>query len=228
MAPDQKKITVKVFEPLLTLFMDHLKSCFIQRDAFVNHILTLEIEHLAKDLEGKRLSDKARRHITRSLRDVKAGTKTINIVVDNSVSKALGKVVVESNLVRDAFFNRLFLFLCAKDELLSRLHLPTDTSDRFFNQWSFQRPTAPMGAVSEVLSDPLWALREACQDTHEEGLYLIHLGTQYDGFACWMDDASVPGTSERRKLLRGLDVKGAARRMAALEKQSTSVIGKKE
>ena len=59
-------------------------------------------------MEGKVLSSKAKRYIAGELK--RMGTAQINIVVDKSVVEELNTIVVKSNMVRDAFFNRLILF----------------------------------------------------------------------------------------------------------------------
>ncbi len=103
------KITVKIYEPLLKSFDRQLDEVFIKRDAFLNAITKAELKNLASDMEGKVLSSKAKRYISGELK--RMGTAQINIVVDKSVVEELNAIVAKSNMVRDAFFNRLILFL---------------------------------------------------------------------------------------------------------------------
>jgi hypothetical protein len=86
-------------------FDKQIDSLFIKRDAFLNCMIQEEIPHLARDLEGKRLSLKAKRYIAGELK--RLGTVPVNVVVDKSTADTLNAIVDSSNIVRDAFINRL-------------------------------------------------------------------------------------------------------------------------
>lgn len=103
------KITMTIWDDLFNHFSKRLDSCFIKRDAFLNHAIRVEVDHLTKGLAGLKNSPEAKKYISASLKGM--GTKTINVVVDKEVAEALNKVVKKHNLVRDAFINRLLLLL---------------------------------------------------------------------------------------------------------------------
>ena len=105
MKMSQTKITVKIYEPLLRDFDRQLDKLFIKRDAFLNAMIQEEIRYLANDMEGKRLTLSAKRYIAGELK--RMGTTPVNVVVDKATADALNSVVDSSNLVRDAFMNRL-------------------------------------------------------------------------------------------------------------------------
>lgn len=115
----QTKITMTVWEDLFTLFSKKLDSCFIKRDAFLNHIIRVELDNLKKGLAGRKNSLEAKRYISSKIKDLE--TKTINVVVDKDVAKDLNSIVREHNLVRDAFINRLLLLLSFPEVLLSHM-----------------------------------------------------------------------------------------------------------
>lgn len=106
---NQTKMTVKIYEPLFKSFDDQMNRLCIKRDAFLNHMIKRETPNLAKELDGRRLSPSARRYISGSLK--RMGTRTVNVVVDKETAEALNAVVDASNIVRDAFINRLIMFL---------------------------------------------------------------------------------------------------------------------
>jgi len=187
------KITVKVSETLLKSFNQKLEDCFIKRDAFLNHMIKLETEHLAKDLKGLRMSNPARRYISGELQ--RLGTKTINVVVDKETAEKLNSIINESNMVRDSFINRLILLLNASDSLLEALDLPTEINDRsLLNSGSMS--TSPMNGISTIVYDPLFYLRIAIEEEHEKRLYKFELPNVLVGMTCFIDDINVPGTQD--------------------------------
>jgi hypothetical protein len=200
MAMGQTKITVKVFRSLLAAFNKQLQVLPIKRDAFLNNVIRFETPRLSESLKGKKLSLKANRYISGEL--AKLGTTPVNIVVDKDVADALNKVVKQSNLVRDAFVNRLVAFLRASDELLNYLDLPLEHTGKIGSAIIIGgvAPTSPMKALEVVFSDPLWVLHEEAKDRYGTNLYMLDLPSpKWDGLACYMDEKRVPGTKAHKR-----------------------------
>lgn len=193
---NETKITAKIYEPLLYGFNKQLTSLHLKRDSFVNAMIKSEIKHLAKDVKGKKLSIKAKRYISGELK--RMGTVTVNIVVDKETADSLSVVVENSNIVRDAFLNRLIMLLRASDALLKTLGLPI--SYRELDSSFEAMPNSPLKAIESIMSDPLYYLREACEDKYELGLYSILLPKKLHGFSCYIEDENVPGTVEFEKM----------------------------
>lgn len=188
----QTKITVKIYEPLLRDFDLQIERLFIKRDAFLDSMIQEEVQHLANDMKGKRLTSNAKRYIAGELK--RLGTWQVNVVVNKSTADALNAVVDTTNMVRDAFINRLIMFLRSSGPLLSHLDLPEFITGSEFYSYVDPMPTSPMKAIEAVHSDPLFYLRVACEERHKTGLYLIDLPPKLAGFACYLDDSQVPGT----------------------------------
>lgn len=191
---NKTKITVKVYAPLLAAFDEQLDRLFIKRDAFLNHMIRTEISHLENELEGRELSGKARRYISGQLK--RMGTRTINVVVDKETAELLTAVVDRSNIVRDAFLNRLIMFLRSSNSLLTHLELPRVIVRSEFNSYYEEMPTSPLEAMESVLADPLYYLRIAAEERVKGGLYLLDLPQKLSGFTCFLEDAEVPGSRE--------------------------------
>lgn len=195
----QTKITVKIYEPLLKDFDRQLAKLFIKRDAFLNAMIQEEVQHLAKDLEGKRLTLSAKQYIAGELK--RMGTRQVNVVVDKTTADALNSVVDVSNMVRDAFINRLIMLLRSSGPLLRYLELPEFIKGSVYSGVETM-PTSPMKAIESVHSDPLFYLRVACEERHETGLYLLDLPPKLAGFTCYMDESMVPGTMAYEQMQR--------------------------
>ena len=190
----QTKITVKIHSHLLAAFNRDIDCLFLKRDALLNQLIGIETQYLAMELDGKRLSLQAKRHIAGSLK--KCGTTLVNIVVDKTVANALNAVVDETNIVRDAFINRMLWLLRGGDALLDYLELPKFITGSAFDRFIPEAmPTAPLKAIGAIQRDPLHYLRVACEERHDTGLYLLDLPPEFTGFSCWLDDMLVPGTT---------------------------------
>jgi len=189
----QTKITVKLHSKLLEAFNLDVDRLFLKRDAFLNKLISVETSYLSSEFGEQQLSAKAKRFIAGELK--RLGTTPVNIVVDQVVADELNAVVARTNIVRDAFFNRLIWMLRGSDSLLAYLDLP-----RFINGSEFDRfvpeamPTAPMRAIYSVQCDPLHYLRVGCEERHSVGLHLLDLPRELWGYSCWLDDTAVPGT----------------------------------
>jgi hypothetical protein len=195
---NQTKMTVKIYEPLLKSFEDQMDQLCIKRDAFLNHMIKIETPYLAGELDGRRLSVKARRYISGRLK--KMGTKTVNLVVDRETADALNAVVETSNIVRDAFINRLVMFLRSSDSLLRFYDLPNFVVRSEFESWYEDMPTSPLKAMESVFNDPLYYLRIAAEERLDSGLYMLGLPERFSGLLIHLDDHSVPGTKEYEEL----------------------------
>lgn len=194
----QTKITVKIYEPMLRNFDDQINKLFIKRDAFLNAVIQEEVKHLAHEMNGKRLTTSAKRYISGELK--RMGTTQVNIVVDKSTADALNTIVATSNLVRDAFINRLIMLLRSSNDLLSYLELPKFITDSEFDSSMEPMPTSPIEAMKATHIDPLFYLRTACEERHKIGLYLLYLPLA--GLTCYMDESLVPGTEIYEQIQR--------------------------
>lgn len=196
------KITVKVHAKLMQAFNRQATELFLMRDAFLNHMIRRETASLASDMQGKKLSLVARKHIAGSLKRV--GTTTVNIKVDRETADALNKIVEETNMVRDAFINRLILFLRSSKFVIDFLELPEFITYSEFESIVEPMPTSPMKAIEAVHVDPLYYMRTAIEERHSTGLYLVPFPPQLAGFECFIEDDRVPGTpayDEQQRLL---------------------------
>ena len=192
----QTKITLKIHKPFLKAFNKQVEDNFLKRDAFLNHVIKCEISHLQKDMGKLRQSDAARLYISRQIKEL--DLKTINVVVDKDVSVELKKIVDQTNMVRDAFANRLILFLLSPDQLLKHFELPFETNDYSLSS-SEGMPTSPLKGIEAILYDPFYYLRTAYEEAYRESFYLLDLQSideKLIGLSCYISDKDVPGTAD--------------------------------
>lgn len=204
------KMTFKVHKPLWERFDAQIGSLPVKRDPFLSAVIRCETPRLAKAMEGKQLSGKANRWISTQLSrlDRHGGIKAVNIGIEADVAEALKKVVADSHMVRDAFFNRLIAFLRSSDALLDFFEVPRREDGSVGRSYGsdLHKPVSPVATLEDTFADPLWYLHMAIEELHETSLYLVPFPTpKMDGFACWMDDAQVPGTRRHKKVQRELE-----------------------
>ena len=199
----QTKITVKIEDRLLKGFEDQINKLFIKRDAYLNAMIQKEARHLANDMEGKRLTSRAKRYIAGELK--RMGTTQVNIAVDKATADLLNTVVKKSNIVRDAFMNRLILLMRASSLLLNYLELPEFITGSDFDSYVEPMPTSPLKAIEAVHTDPLSYLRIACQERFQTGLYLLDLPPKLIGFTCYMEDSLVPDTKAYKQMQKNTE-----------------------
>lgn len=199
------KITAKIFLPMLENFNKQINSLHIKRDSYLNAMIKAELPYLEVEMKGKRLSSKAKRHIAASLK--RMGTHNVNIVVEKEIADKLNKIVDETNMVRDAFINRLILFLRSSDSFLNNVGLPKRIDTNIYKSMVFNLPTSPLSAIEEVMTDPLYYLRVASEEIDGFGLYERPLPPNMIGFSCYIEDFGVPGTKDYEAFHLELDLK---------------------
>lgn len=216
------KITVKIYQPLLRDFDRQIDALFIKRDAFLNAMIREEVPRLKEDVAGRRNSAEAKRHISGALK--RLGTQSVNVVVDKVTAEGLNAVIKEANIVRDAFVNRLIMMLRSSPQLLQWLDLPEFITGSAYSGGVEPMPTSPMRALESIHSDPFYYLREACEERHGTGLYLIDLPAKLAGFACVLDDSMIPGTKAHETAAR--EAEKMLAELASLEDDAFGGVGK--
>jgi hypothetical protein len=190
------KITTHLYEPIFQDFTAQLKSLPLKRDAFIELMVERELPRLKEDLAGKVNSAAAKRYIAGSLKRMGGANvgvlRPLSISFRKSTAEGLRELEQAHNFPRDAFFNRLIAFLRSTDYLLKELALPAMVQQA--GGGSEDMPTSPMAALEATFFDPLYYLRNACQERYRCGLYT--LGLRWPGLACHLPDVEVPGTEE--------------------------------
>ncbi|MDT0628081.1 hypothetical protein [Alteromonas sp. W364] len=168
------KLTFNVFTPFNQRFNDAIKALFLRRDSFLNHLIFSELEHLEKALRGKRNSEKAKRYINEGM-DKKRTSTPLTVVINKSTANRLRRIVKEHNINRDAFINRLFLFMILKEAGLERLNIaPKIESNMIPGVTIDSASTSPFQHLKEAIDDPFFYIRTALQEDQED-LYLTNL-----------------------------------------------------
>lgn len=159
------KITIQVWRPALERFDATIDRACLRRDAWLSRVLDVEVDALdaevpypnaegARKLVGERLAQMER--------------KLVSLKLPVTTLARLEATCERKRIVRDAFFNRLFLLLAAKPDTLDRLFGLEDDWER--DVWTEHCNELFYDALRPLHQEinPLLALRTA-------------LDMQYDG-----------------------------------------------
>lgn len=209
----KQKISFRIYEPLLVLVNNQFENLPISRDAFLNNLINTECGYLENELKNTPpLSPTSKRYIQKKLNATASkeweGTKQINIVVSVETAKRLNEIVLAKNLVRDAFLNRIFLFLLSPPNMFKGWFGPRidaridiESCSKALRQELEPLEVSPLKFVAQSLQAPFLLLRASLKSEgcDENGLYLHPLPDKYVGFTCYMEERETPGTSEFKK-----------------------------
>lgn len=197
-------ISFNVPPKLWEVFKKQTDELFLSRAPFLDYMVANELPHLRTELDGLKLSLRAKRHISGAMK--RTGTVSVNIDVRPETAEALRKATQAHNLVRDAFMARLLLFLRSTDAFLKYLEVPNIASSRGSGGHLEEMPSSPLKAMEAVRDDPLFYVRHHVEYAWEMGIYRVPLPRQLDWAACYLADEDIPGTAAYRRQQKETDL----------------------
>lgn len=190
-------ISFNVPPKLWEAFKTQTDGLFLSRAPFLDYMVANELPHLRTELDGLKLSLRAKRYIAGAMK--KQGPTSVNIEVRPETAEALREAMRAHNLVRDAFMARLLIFLRSTDAFLKYLEVPHLATGQGMNVYLEEMPASPLKAMEAVRDDPLAYVRFHVEAFHEVGIYRVSLPRQLDWAACYLADESIPGTAAYRR-----------------------------
>lgn len=167
MATELKKTSVKIWKPIIEKLDAKLEAACLRRDAYLNKLLEVELSRLDNEvsipnsLEAQSLIASRLDHLER---------KTVSLSLRSDLLDRLHDICGRKRIVRDAFFNRVFLLLAASSKLIDHLVFPGDPNWRTLI-WEEYKHDGPFFENTfyplEQRIDPFWAIRLGI-DLYEE------------------------------------------------------------
>lgn len=183
------KITVKIWRPLIAALDKKLDSACLRRDAYLAKLLNTEVPLLDNEVS---LRNSGQAHAFISERLDAMDRKLVSIALDAEIVQKLQDVCVRKNIVRDAFFNRLYLLLAAAPKYIDQLLFPDEDNWRaaVWSEYKHEGPFFESGfyPLNEPV-DPFWAIRAGLEH------FYAHTAT---------DEYEVPDLGTRVKVVRSL------------------------
>lgn len=200
---NRQKISFQISKVLLWKFNEEIRKLPLARDQFLNCLIKSEVEILAEELKGKKLSDESKKYIAANLKHLHTGTQPVSVLVCTEVADRLNEVVKETNIVRDAFINRIIYFFLMTDKLRAKLRLGnTIAYEAEALNWE-EYPLSPIRWIEEILASPLIHLRYELKKNFGS-MYLFPMPERFVGLTCFAENSEVPGTDEYKLIMEEL------------------------
>lgn len=225
----KKKISFKASEAIIKKFNDEISDLPLAKDQLLNNLIKNEVEHLAKAMKDKVLLDETKTYISNQLKAIKGGLKPVSVLLDEDVIIRLDSVIKKTNIVRDAFINRvifIFLYPSVVKKLVENDYYDGISFEEEINktgesisiaetkenlEYSLKNVTriSPIKWLELVLNDPFYILREELNRTNEvrtllenpeEDLYLFSMPEQWVGLTCYAKIEDLPGSNAYKKM----------------------------
>lgn len=154
------KISVKIWKPVLEKLDKKLDAACLRRDAYLGKLLESEIDYLDQEVSIPN-SQASYDYVSGQLELL--DRKLVSLALPPTLTARLNEICKRKLIVRDAFFNRLFLILAASPSAIDRLFFsgigPEWRAD-VWREWKqdgsfFQNGFYPL----EASVDPFWAIR---------------------------------------------------------------------
>lgn len=165
------KITVQVWNRVAERLAVTLREACFRRDAYLSKIIENELQWLDREVSIAN-SEAAQDYVTHEM--AKLPRKAVTLRLPQAVVERLSEICQRKRIVRDAFFNRLFLLLAADPKTIDQLFFRCDDrGDWRADLWRkhkneidafFENALFPLRAAQH----PLWAIRVALEIWNEE------------------------------------------------------------
>lgn len=180
-----RKISVKIWRPVIDKLTRKLDAACLRRDAYLNRVLETEISYLEHEVTRSN-SEAARRFIADRIDHL--DRKLVSLSLNPDLIDRLDKVCSDKLIVRDAFFNRLLFLLAASPKVIDRVFFPGEAGQWRKDVWSENKHDGPFFQnvfyPLEPVIDPFWPIRE--------GIDLYFSNVDSEGFS--VEEASRGGS----------------------------------
>lgn len=166
------KISVRIWRPIIKKLDDKLNAACLRRDAYLAKVLDVELDHLDREVAVAN-SEASFDYVFKELDQF--DRKLVSLALPATLTKRIGEVCARKRIVRDAFFNRLFLLLAASPATIDSLLFGVVGPEWRATVWSDYKHEGPFFQNGfyplEPSIDPFWAVRAGLDHYAEaEGL----------------------------------------------------------
>ena len=153
------KISVKIWRPIIEKFDEKIGIACIRRDAYLNKVLEVELDKLDDEVSIPN-SQASYDYVFDRLDQL--DRKLVSLALIPELTARLNEICSRKRIVRDAFFNRVFLLLAASPKVVDTLLFGIEADQWRTEVWreykndaaSFQNGFYPL----EPTIDPFWAI----------------------------------------------------------------------
>lgn len=154
------KISVRIWRPIIKKLDDKLDAACLRRDAYLAKVLEVELDYLDREVaiaNSKASYDYVFKELDQFDR------KLVSLALPVTLTTRINEVCARKRIVRDAFFNRLFLLLAASPATIDTLLFGPVGAEWRATVWSEYKHEGPFFQNGfyplEPSVDPFWAVR---------------------------------------------------------------------
>lgn len=164
------KISVKIWRPIIDKLDAKIESACLRRDAYLNRVLETELDWVDEEVSLPN-SQASYDYVFNRLDQL--DRKLVSLALPPELTSRLNEICSRKRIVRDAFFNRLFLLLAASPTVIDTLFFD-QVRDRWRTEvWSENKHEGPFFQNGfyplEPLIDPFWAIRSGLEIYASDG-----------------------------------------------------------
>lgn len=166
------KISVKMWRPIVEAFDKKIEAACLRRDAYLNKVLEVELNWLDEEISIPN-SQSSYDYVLAQLDQL--DRKLVSLALLPELTVRLNEICSRKRVVRDAFFNRLFLLLAASPKTIDTLFFGTVGDEWRAKVWGENKHDGPFFQNGfyplEPTIDPFWAIRNGLDIyAEDEGL----------------------------------------------------------
>lgn len=209
-----QRTTFKVWTPLAKSLEKKMDQAFLRRDAYFNNLIKIELHYLENETQQRSNSREVKDYLQNMLKTL--DLTMVSMTLDVSVIQKLNSLCATSNIIRDAFINRLILYTVADSNLIDLIFFEdSDWRNRILKKESFHL-IDPFDVFSpmRIQQNPFENIRLALQieGAVDQSFYTRIFNGSFPskninltGLNCLFDDEYLPKTqSEVAVLLQDL------------------------
>jgi hypothetical protein len=214
------KTSVRIWRPIMEKLDIKLETACLRRDAYLARVIDREISHMENEVRLPN-SKASYDHVLKCL-DL-LDRKIVTLTLPPDVVARVNLICTQKMIVRDAFFNRVFLLLAAAPKTIDRLLFGSNDwrNDLWkgfpdaYNQEFLDTMSNPLAPTT----DPFWAIRQMFEEyslkdggveldpmgqpEESDNIYTSFFskvgGADLTGLSCYLPDWRVPGTVDNKK-----------------------------
>ena len=164
-----KKISTKIWRPVVDKLNRKLNKACLRRDAFLERVLEVELPHLDAEIP---LANTAQAKAFVAERLDQLDRKLVSLSLRADLVDRLDEICARKEILRDAFFNRLFFLLAASPKVIDRVFFVLVGQEWRTEVWSERKHDGPFFQnifyPLEQDVDPLWPIRTGLELYGEE------------------------------------------------------------
>lgn len=158
------KISVKIWRPIIEKLDAKLVQSCLRRDAYLAKVLEVELERLDEEVS---IPNSPASYDFVFERLDQFDRKLVSLALPPRLTTRLNEICSRKRIVRDAFFNRIFLLLAVSPQVVDKLLFGDSGSSWREEVWSANKHDGPFFQNGfyplEPWIDPFWAIRNGLE-----------------------------------------------------------------